>query len=445
MLISPESAHTSQQSLSRHWLLLGITSLAIAGLLSLPPVILRGSFFESHLPTKLIFDTSLILHVNLSVLVWLLAITASIWSLTARPYFAFVYRCLAWTATAGLGLMAVAVFFTAESLPVKNNYVPMLQNLPFILGLALFGAATLINSIMVVCLQCYQALKHPLHFGMLSAAVITMLTFLSFATSYHLIDPFSALGPLAYYEQLFWAGGHILQFVYVTLLIVVWLWNCGAEHIHPPFHTKILKILFVINLLLIIPAVLIQFKYDNLYESLEFFTHHMRGAGGIVPAIVGIPLLWCMLKHISTARLASPVYVSTLFSIILFGGGGLIGLAIEGTNTIIPAHYHGSIVGITIACMGLAYHLLPSLGYGTPAGKMATFQPWIYGIGQSLHVSGLALMGGYGALRKAPGTIQTIDTLAGKIMFFSGGGLAILGGLLFVIVAYKAILKTNRG
>ena len=79
----------------------------------------------------------------------------------------------------------------------------------------------------------------------------------------------------------------------------------------------------------------------------------MREAGGVVAAIIGIALLWRMLRYISVARLASPVYVATLFSIILFGSGGLIGLVIEGTNTIIPAHYHGSIVGITLACMGL--------------------------------------------------------------------------------------------
>ncbi len=443
MLISPESAHNAQQSLSRHWLLLGIAALAVAGLLSLPPVVLRGPYFESHLPTKLIFDTSLILHVNLSVLVWLLAITSSIWSLTARPYFAFVYKLIAWVATFGLALMAISVFFTADGLPVKNNYVPMLQNLPFILGLSFFGAAILLQSVMVLCFQFRQAFHQPLHFGMASAAAIILLMFVSFGISYSLIDPFSALGAEHYYEQLFWAGGHILQFAYVTLMLVVWLWNSGTQHIHSPFAGRIIKIIFFFNFLLVAPAIFIQLQYDNLYESTDFFTQHMRDAGGLAAAIIGIPLLWRMLRNLSVERLSSPIYVTTVFSIVLFGGGGLIGLMIEGTNTVIPAHYHGSIVGITIACMGLAYHLLPSLGYSTPAGKMAIIQPWIYGIGQMLHVGGLALMGGYGALRKAPGTTQTIDTLTGKTMFFSGGALAIIGGLLFVIVAYRAIFKKS--
>ncbi len=444
MLISPESAHKSQQKLSRHWLLLAIASLAVAGLLSLPPVILRGSWFEAHLPTKLIFDTSLILHVNLSVLVWLLAITSTLWSLSSRPYFYFIYKALAWTATVGLALMACSIFFTAEGLPVKNNYVPMLQNVPFIMGLALLGAAILIQAVMVLLFQVQYAFLNPLHFGMYSAAGIIVLTFIGFGISSSLIEPFSALGALTYYEHLFWAGGHILQFAYVTLLLVAWLWNAGTLHIHPVFSGKYIKIIFGLHFVLVAPAIFVQLQYDNNYESLEFFTRHMREAGGIAAAIIGIPLLWKFLTNISKQHLASPVFVATFFSIILFGGGGLIGLMIEGTNTIIPSHYHGSIVGITLACIGLTYHLLPALGYGKIKGKLATAQPWVYGVGQILHVGGLALMGGYGALRKAPGTIDSIDTLTGKLMFLTGGALAVLRGVLLIIGAYRSIFSKQR-
>ena len=46
-----------------------------------------------------------------------------------------------------------------------------------------------------------------------------------------------------------------------------------------------------------------------------------------------------------------------------FGIGGLIGFLISGSNVTIPAHYHGSIVGVTLALMGVCYLLLPKLGY----------------------------------------------------------------------------------
>ena len=53
-------------------------------------------------------------------------------------------------------------------------------------------------------------------------------------------------------------------------------------------------------------------------------------------------------------------YASALIlSLILFAAGGTLGLMISGQNVGIPAHYHGQIVGITLALMGLAYAMLP--------------------------------------------------------------------------------------
>ena len=38
---------------------------------------------------------------------------------------------------------------------------------------------------------------------------------------------------------------------------------------------------------------------------------------------------------------------------------------IAGLDIVIPAHYHGATVGVTIAFMGLIYYLLPRLGFRT--------------------------------------------------------------------------------
>jgi len=120
-------------------------------------------------------------------------------------------------------------------------------------------------------------------------------------------------------------------------------------------------------------------------------------------------------------------------------------MAISGVNTIIPAHYHGSIVGVTLALMGLTYHLLPTLGLARPAGRMASLQPWVYAGGQLLHIGGLAASGAMGIQRKTAGAAQGLDTLSAKAamgVMGIGGLLAILGGILFVLVVIKAY--TNR-
>ena len=57
----------------------------------------------------------------------------------------------------------------------------------------------------------------------------------------------------------------------------------------------------------------------------------------------------------------------------------MIGFMISGSNVRIPAHYHGCIVGVTLAMMGMVYRLLPQLGFAAPQSRAAAWQPAIYG------------------------------------------------------------------
>jgi heme/copper-type cytochrome/quinol oxidase subunit 1 len=130
-----------------------------------------------------------------------------------------------------------------------------------------------------------------------------------------------------------------------------------------------------------------------------------------------------------------------VWSLVLFVAGGILGALIAGVNTIIPAHYHGSIVGVTLALMGLAYHLLPELGFGRPGGRMARIQPVLYGAGQLVHIGGLAASGALGIQRKTAGAAQGLEgvwTKAFMGIMGLGGLLAVVGGILFVLVVLRA-------
>ena len=96
----------------------------------------------------------------------------------------------------------------------------------------------------------------------------------------------------------------------------------------------------------------------------------------------------------------------------LFAAGGLIGVFIAGANVRVPAHYHGCIVGVTLALMGLVYRLLPQLGYAAPVGRLANWQPALYGAGQLMHILGLVWSGGYGVQRKVAGAEQVLRSTA---------------------------------
>jgi heme/copper-type cytochrome/quinol oxidase subunit 1 len=112
---------------------------------------------------------------------------------------------------------------------------------------------------------------------------------------------------------------------------------------------------------------------------------------------------------------------------------------------VIPAHYHGSIVGVTLALMGLTYLLLPGLGFGRARGRMARWQAAVYASGQLLHIGGLAASGAMGIERKTAGAEQGLDGIAKAFMGIMGLGglLAVIGGILFVLAVLVAFARPN--
>ena len=142
-----------------------------------------------------------------------------------------------------------------------------------------------------------------------------------------------------------------------------------------------------------------------------------------------------------------PLHAALVASIVLFGVRGLIGFAIHGSNVRIPAHYHGCIVGVTIAMMGVTYWLLPRLGFAAPPSRLATWQAWLYAGGQLMHIAGLVWSGGYGVQRKvADGAVvaRSLEQTLGMGMMGLGGLIAIVGGMLFVAAVIVAVVKRPR-
>jgi hypothetical protein len=59
-----------------------------------------------------------------------------------------------------------------------------------------------------------------------------------------------------------------------------------------------------------------------------------------------------------------------------------------------------------------------------------------------MHISGLAWTGGYGVQRKTAGLAQGVDRLGevvGMGLMGLGGAISVIGGLLFLIVAWRSI------
>jgi hypothetical protein len=457
------------------WLKNGVAALAIAGLYSVILVILRTPGIAQIVSDPMIFRTALVIHVNLSVLVWLLAITSIIWSVSkVKSGFESLY------AKVGLGgmiLMALSPLFPGSE-PVMNNYVPMLENLIFIIGLCLFGVIILIFSLQTVCTS-FMSSTFSIDLGKrygdrvmaitkCTSALLFIGVWVCFILSYFSLDDLSNIVPLEidyYYEMLFWSGGHLLQFVYtqvmlLALLVLVEVWKGGRV-----IYANIYEMLLVLNFIMALFIFIGHFYYDISDGSFkEFFTLHMIYTGGVAPTLFILVLLFELLKN-RTKNVPLFVPAAFLASTLLFLSGGLIGAIISGVNVTIPAHYHGSIVGISVAFMGLAYlicfkaEIEKKLSYSdgviyilynalegwktVVSSKVAASQIYVITLGQLLHVAGLALAGGYGVLRKTPGSDIPFSAKLYMGMVGGGGLIAIIGGLMFVYICAKNLYQTR--
>jgi len=429
----------TNNDLVKNWLVLAVSALAGAGIYSLPPVIFRGPFFKDILPIEAIFASSLVVHVDLSVLVWIMAIAGTLWSRFADEKYHMFYKAAFYAAAFGAALIALSPLIGNLN-PLKNNYIPVLQNPVFFMGLGIF-ASGIILQVFLTIFSYRTMITDPLGYGLYIAAVITFIAVICFFIAGLHSPDFDHGNPTEFYEWIFWGGGHILQASYTTLVVVVWFMLLGAGGYKNPLSAKFIYIIFGLNLLSCLPTPLFYLS-DN---SVSLFSIHMRKFLGLTPLVAGGAILYSILfkKFDASNKPDSSNYSKTflILSILLFGCGGVLAYLISGVNVTIPAHYHGSIVGTSLAFMGLVYYFMPKVGFKAPAGFMAKSQPYVYGIGQAMHITGLAVMGGYGALRKDAASSQNIDTILGKVLFFTGGSFAIFGGLIFVIVIFRAIRK----
>jgi heme/copper-type cytochrome/quinol oxidase subunit 1 len=250
---------------------------------------------------------------------------------------------------------------------------------------------------------------------------------------------------VAYYEVLFWGGGHVLQFSWTLLMLVAWLALAEATGARVPLSPRVVTLLFGIGLAaaFITPAIYLAYDVGSV-EHHRLLTWLMQFGGGLAIPPVALAVLWACVRHSRIEADQRPLRAALLTSIVLFGIGGVIGFFIHGSNVKIPAHYHGSIVGVTIALMGLAYLLLPALGFARPSARLATLQPYLYGGGQLLHVIGLVWSGGYGVQRKVAGSEQVLHStqeILGMGLMGLGGLIAVIGGVLFVFVILEAIYR----
>jgi len=189
------------------WLALGLTALLVSGLFSILLVLSRTPQLMNLFPVADFFRVALVVHVDLSVLVWFLSFGGALWTMNAT----LRYQPLGWlafaAALAGTTAMCVAPF-VERAAPVMANYVPVLDGPVFLAGLVLFGAG-----IALLCLRSMLAAAPvgirisgggALRFGLNAALVASAVAVCAFAWSWYALP--QGLDPRIYFELLFWAA-----------------------------------------------------------------------------------------------------------------------------------------------------------------------------------------------------------------------------------------------
>ncbi len=436
-----------QQRLLQQWLYLALGSLIIPGITAILLVVLRTVSSEAATGWGDLFRTALVIHVDLSVFVWFLATAGLFWMLFSRSENYTIPHLSFWAITLGTLILATAPLLGATT-PVLNNYLPVLDHPLFFVGMALIwvGATLFALHILNTHLQ-NPADNNHYHWATLALAITILIAAAALLITW--IASSNQSHSHHYFEQLFWGAGHLLQFSYVLLLLIGWKMMLEQLQWANWLHSTLFRGLLLLALLPLLYVFWLYGHYLPLSPEITIgFAQLMRYGNGLAPGLMGLLILytvWQSRKISSTTQI--PIRNALYASLLLFASGGILALMIDGINTIIPAHYHGSIVGITLALMGVIYLLLPHLGYAAADGRIARVQPLVYAIGQLIHIAGLALSGQQGAQRKTAGvSVEAMNSLSeqlGLLLTRSGGLIAVVGGILFLVVCWRA-MRSSR-
>jgi len=436
-------ANEARHRLAAGWLYVAVGFLLASGVYPLLLALARTTY---EMPWKDFFYTALVLHVDFTVLWWLLAIGGVFWTLNSTNKAVGWGWCSLALVVGGGVLIGVAPLTDAAN-PLTNNYVPMLENAVFIKGLIIFGAGILLLVLRSLWALPYRQLfsssgESALRFGALTSAFATLIAILVLFWTYIEIPAGSGR---SYYEVLFWAGGHVLQFTHSALMCICWLWLAQACSIRLPGQAWLITISFGIGAvpLLLTPWPFLVYEIGGP-EFMSWFVWFMRDGNGITPMLIGLIVVSGLFVKTDSNKELRHLYASLVFSIMMFGLGGVLGWFIGESSTLITAHYHGSIVAVTMAFMAMTYYWLPAFGFATPNLKWARIQVYTFAFGQTMHIVGLAWGGGHGMKRKVIGTTQDIGVqtlITPQDLVGLGGVIAVLSGILFAMVVLPVMIK----
>jgi cytochrome c oxidase subunit 1 len=452
-----ETLDTAAVSLeTRRWITLAVGSIFVAGLLSLAVVIGRLPFISQFIDDPLLFKRCLVVHVDLSLIVWFYAFISGLISML-KPSPAASARNIAFFTTLVGVLCMLGGALSRGAQPVLANYIPVINHPLFLSGLSIFFIGIIAQFILILVSPDKNdsrkalpaSLPQEAAIGLQTAAIAVILAGATWISTKAGLP--SNLEVKTYFEFSFWGAGHVLQVANVAAMLAVWLWllkrATGISALSPRAASWAFLALVLPHF--IMPILTLRGPMDTLYHSGATFL--MRW--GIFP----ITLLFLSIGYIHLRRHRSNItstetklaragfYASGSLTLL----GFILGACIRSSTTLVPAHYHASLGGITAAFMAATYLICASavdkkspIKAGDKFWKSSRRQLIVYGYGQLVFVLGFAIGGFYGLGRKTYASeqhVRSLGELIGLSVMGIGGLLAAIGGIWFLSIALRKI------
>jgi len=394
----------------------------------------------------------------------------------------------AWT---GFGLMLVGALTTnvavlqGGSSVMFTSYVPMMAEPHFYLGIILFAVGALLGcgvffGTLVIAKRdkTYEGSIPLVTFGALTAAIIAVFTIASGAiilipTLLWSVGLVSHIDPLIY-KTIWWAMGHSSQQINVAAHVAVWYAIAAMTFGAKPLSEKISRMAFLMYILflqlasahhlLAEPGLSSEWKIFNTSYAMYLavlgsMIHGLSVPGAIEAAQRSRGLTKGMFEWLRKAPWGNPAFAGMFTSLVFFGFIGGISGVVMGTEQInlimhntlyVPGHFHGTVVaGTTLAFMAITYLLVPLIfRRELMMKKLATWQPYVFGIG----VAGISVfMMGAGTLGVArrhwdmtfADAVLPFDFPAAAYLMMGLNGIfacmAALGGVMFVVIIVGSV------
>ncbi|MBL8644237.1 MAG: cbb3-type cytochrome c oxidase subunit I [Rhodospirillaceae bacterium] len=441
------------------WVSLPLVALGVAGFLALLIALLRVPGAESVLPwsSQSFFEKGLVAHVTFAFVIWYMgvhgALTVLVTAQTLGPHNAeltgagiLIGRTGLYGAGLSLLLLLVPVLGDLGE-PSPNNYIPVLVHPLYYAGLTLLAVSLALPILRLLTILRARRDVEPVTLGVAAAGVIYLIALVCIAVAW-LVRP-AGLDMQTLNDFVIWGGGHVLQFTNTALMLCAFYLLTRITLGETPVPGRVFSwmMLLMVAGAAVGPLLYVTYSAGDPAQRL-MFTDLYWYVLPVPTTVIVAGILYLLARRWRDIRNAAPEVTGMVVSLALFGFGGVIGFFESSVDTRTPAHYHAALIAVTLAFMALYFALfLPLLGLRTERRRLRTWMYVLLGAGQFLHSLSLFVAGTFGVARKTAGAGQGLDSwqkIASLSVMGVGGLIAVIGGVIFVVLAGKLLLAKGR-